>query len=172
MPSAPSSSDGGRMAAPDARAFRAAILHFRDDPGVASAADTFEYLEDGLLVVEDGRVARLGPAEPLLASLPRDTNVVDRRPALILPGFVDAHVHYAQTDVIASPGRGLLHWLEHYTFPEEARFASGEHAAEVAGFFLDELLRNGTTTAMVFGTAHRASAEAFFVEAGRRRMRM
>jgi len=160
------------MAAPDVRAFRAAILHFRDDPGVASAADTFEYLEDGLLVVEDGRVARVGPAEPLLASLPRATNVVDRRPALILPGFVDTHIHYAQTDVIASAGRNLLHWLEQYTYPEEARFAQLAHAEEVAEFFLDELLRHGTTTAMVFGTVHRASADAFFAAAGRRKLRM
>jgi guanine deaminase len=154
------------------RAFRASILHFRDDPGVASAASSFEYFEDGLLIVEDGRVARVGPAEPLLASLPRATPVVDRRPALILPGFVDAHIHYAQTDVIASAGRGLLHWLEQYTFPEEARFAQHAHALEVAEFFLDELLRHGTTTAMVFGTVHRASADAFFAAAQRRNMRM
>jgi guanine deaminase len=160
------------MSAPDVRAFRASILHFRDDPGVASPANSFEYFEDGLLVVEDGRVARVGPAEALLASLPRDTSIVDRRPALILPGFVDAHIHYAQTDVIASPGRNLLHWLEQYTFPEEARFAQRAHAEEVAEFFLDELLRHGTTTAMVFGTVHRASADAFFAAAERRKMRM
>jgi guanine deaminase len=154
------------------RAFRAAILHFRDDPGVTSAASSFEYFADGLLIVEDGRVARVGPAEPLLASLPRATPVVDRRPALILPGFVDAHIHYAQTDVIASAGRNLLHWLEQYTYPEEARFAQHAHAAEVAEFFLDELLLNGTTTAMVFGTVHRTSADAFFAAAERRNLRM
>ncbi|MEP7067959.1 MAG: guanine deaminase, partial [Usitatibacter sp.] len=154
------------------RAYRASILHFRDDPGIEAAAGSFEHFDDGLLVVADGRVVRVGPAEPLLAALPRETRVVDRRGALILPGFVDAHVHYAQTDVIASPGRNLLHWLEHYTFPEEARFAQRAHAAEVAEFFLGELLRNGTTTAMVFGTVHRASADAFFEAAGRRGLRM
>jgi guanine deaminase len=160
------------MSAADIRAFRASILHFREDPGVASAASSFEHFEDGLLVVEDGRVARVGPAQPLLASLPRGMQVVDRRPALILPGFVDAHIHYAQTDVIASAGRNLLHWLEQYTFPEEARFEQHAHALEVAEFFLDELLRHGTTTAMVFGTVHRASADAFFEAAGRRNLRM
>jgi guanine deaminase len=160
------------MPAPDVRAFRASILHFRDDPGVASPESSFEYFEDGLLVVEEGRVARVGPAEPLLASLPRATQVLDRRPALILPGFVDAHTHYSQTDVIASAGRNVLHWLEQYTFPEEARFAQRAHALEVAEFFLDELLRHGTTTALVFGTVHRASADAFFAAAQRRNMRM
>ncbi len=160
------------MDAPDVRAFRASILHFRDDPGIASANESFEYLEDGLLIVDSGRVARVGPAKPLLASLPRDTGVVDRRGTLIIPGFVDAHIHYAQTDVIASAGRDLLHWLDQYTFPEEARFADRAHAAEVAEFFLDELLRHGTTTAMVFGTVHRASADAFFAAAERRNLRM
>src|SRR5258708_8908835 len=145
MPSAPSSSPGstqipilsprraaprGPMAAPDVRAFRASILHFRDDPGVAAAPESYEYLEDGLLVVEDGRVARVGPAQALLAALPRATAVADRRGALILPGFVDAHIHYSQTDVIASPGRNLLHWLEPDSFPEEARFAERAHARE------------------------------------------
>jgi guanine deaminase len=158
------------MAGADVRAFRGAILHFRDDPG--SAADSFEHFEDGLLVVEDGRVARLGPAGELLKALPRDTNVVDHRPGLILPGFIDAHIHYSQTDIIASAGRNVLHWLEEYTFPAEERFADRAHALEVADFFLDELLRNGTTTAMVFGTVHRASADAFFEAAERRGVRM
>jgi guanine deaminase len=160
------------VGATDVRAFRASILHFRDDPGVASADDSYEYFEDGLLVVEKGHVVRAGPAEPLLKSLARDTEVVDRRGTLITPGFVDAHIHYAQTDVIASAGRDLLHWLEQYTYAEEARFANPEHAAEVAEFFLDELLRHGTTTAMVFGTVHRASADAFFAAAERRNLRM
>src|SRR5260221_6435504 len=160
------------MAATDVRAFRASILHFRGDPGAASSPGSFEFLEDGLLVVEDGCVARVGPAEPLLASLPRETEVVDRRGTLITPGFIDAHIHYAQTDVIASAGRNLLHWLEQYTYPEEARFAERAHGEEVAEFFLDELMRHGTTTAVVFGTVHRASADAFFAAAERRNLRM
>ena len=160
------------MSHPHARAFRASILHYRDDPGAASSSSSHEFHEDGLLVVEEGRVARMGPAPPLLASLARDVEVVDRRGCLILPGFVDAHIHYSQTDVIASAGRDLLHWLEEYTFPEEARFAERAHADEVAEFFLDELLANGTTTALVFCTVHRASADAFFEAAERRKVRM
>ena len=155
------------------RAFRGAILHFRDDPGAGTPApESFEYFEDGLLVVRDGRVEQVGPAEPLMAALPRGIEIVDRRGALILPAFVDAHIHYAQTDVIASEGRNVLDWLERYTFPEEARFADRAHAAEVAEFFLDELAANGTTTAMVFGTVHRASVDAFFAAAERRNLRM
>jgi guanine deaminase len=159
------------VAAADVRAFRASILHFRDDPASLSEG-SHEYFEDGVLVVRDGHVADVGPASQLLAALPGEVEVVDRRPGLIVPGFIDAHIHYSQTDVIASAGRNLLHWLEQYTFPEEARFAEHAHAAEVAEFFLDELLRQGTTTAMVFGTTHRASADAFFQAAERRRMRM
>jgi len=154
------------------RAFRGGILHFTGDPGSAPAADSHEHFEDGLLVVDSGRIARVGPAGPLLASLPREVEVVDHRGSLIVPGFIDLHVHYAQTDVIASPGRNVLDWLERYTFPAEARFGDREHAAEVAEFFLDELLRNGTTTALVFATCHRASADAFFQAAERRSLRM
>lgn len=151
-------------------AYRGSLLSFRDDPG--STGGGHDHFEDGVLLVENGRIARIGPAEPLLASLPREVPVVDRRGMLILPGFIDAHIHYAQTDVIASAGHKLLHWLEHYTFPAEAKFAEKAHASEVAEFFLDELLRHGTTTALVFGTAHAGSAEAFFEVAERRGVRM
>ncbi|QJR15276.1 guanine deaminase [Usitatibacter palustris] len=153
-------------------AFRGTILYFRDDPGVASPADSHVHIEDGLLVIENGHVARVGPAEPLLAALPKGTPVTDHRGMLLMPGFIDAHVHYAQTDVIASGGGTLLNWLEQHIFPEEARFAEHAHASEVADFFLDELLRHGTTTALVFGSVHRTSADAFFEAAARRGMRL
>ena len=90
----------------------------------------------------------------------------------MLPGFIDTHIHYPQSDVIAAGGRQLLDWLENYTFVEERRFADPEHAAEVAEFFLDELARNGTTTALVFCTVHPVSVDAFFAAAARRRLRM
>ncbi|HUQ27999.1 MAG TPA: guanine deaminase [Usitatibacter sp.] len=158
--------------AADLRAFRGGLLHFRGDPGSSSAPESFEYIEDGLLVVEKGHVARTGPAAALLPCLPPDVQVVDRRGMLIIPGFIDAHTHYVQTDVIASPGRNVLHWLESNIFPEEARFAEYAHGAEVAEFFLDEMIRNGTTTAVVFGSVHRHSADALFEAARRRNLRM
>jgi guanine deaminase len=153
-------------------AFRGSILHFLADPGDGSAQGSYQYFTDGLLVVDGGRVQRLGPANELLATLPVDMAITDYTGKLILPGFVDTHVHYAQTDVIASAGRDLLHWLEEYTFPEERRFGDASHASAVAGFFLDELMRNGTTTALVFGTVHRQSIDAFFDAAAGRDLRM
>lgn len=155
-----------------ARAHRGAILHFLRDPGGSADAGSYQHFEDGLLVVREGRVEAVGPAPALLAQLPAGVPVQEHRDGLIVPGFVDAHIHYSQTDVIASAGRHLLHWLEHYTFPEECRFADAAHAAAVSEFFLDELLRNGTTTALVFGTVHRASIDALFAASERRGLRM
>jgi guanine deaminase len=123
-------------------------------------------------VVRDGQVAALGPATEILATVPAAVVVTDYRGKLILPGFVDTHVHYAQTDIIASYGAQLLEWLERYTFPVEGRFGDPDHAREVAEFFLGELLRNGTTTAMVFATTHKASVDAIFEAANARAMRL
>jgi guanine deaminase len=89
-----------------------------------------------------------------------------------MPGFVDTHIHYSQTDIITSYGEQLLDWLERFTFPAERKFEDPAHAAEVAEFFLDELLKNGTTTAAVFCTVHPASADAFFAAASARNLRM
>jgi guanine deaminase len=98
---------------------------------------------------------------------------VEQLPGRILaPGFLDLHIHYPQTDVIGSPAEGLLPWLEHYTFPHEARFADVAYAADVARFFLDELARNGVTTALTFATSHPGSVDALFGEAQRRGLRL
>jgi guanine deaminase len=122
--------------------------------------------------VVDGHVERIGPADALLDALPADLTVEDHSGKLIVPGFVDTHIHYPQTDMIAAYGEQLLEWLNTYTFPTERRFADPDHATEVAEFFLDELLRNGTTTALVLGTVHTVSVDAFFTAARRRRLRM
>jgi guanine deaminase len=153
-------------------AHRGAILHFRSDPGAGDHPGSYEYLEDGLLVIAGGHIEQLGPAAALLAGAARDVPVVAHPHGLIVPGFIDTHVHYPQTDVIASGGRQLLDWLRDYTFPAEARFADAAHAREVAEFFLDELLRNGTTTAQVFGTVHKTSVTQFFEAAAARSLRM
>lgn len=147
------------------QAFRGSILHFLDDPGQLGGAGAYEYFEDGLLVVEDGHVTGLGPAPELLPRLPRGAPVADYSGRLILPGFVDAHVHCVQTDVIGSYGSRLLEWLENHTYPAERAFADPAHARAVAGVFVEELLRNGTTTALVMGSVHAASVDAVF-EAG------
>lgn len=152
-------------------AWRGTILHFLGDPGIQGEAAA-EHFEDGLLVVENGRIRAAGRYADLAPGLAPDTPVNDHRGRILLPGFVDTHVHYVQTDVIASPGRDLLDWLERYTFPAERRFGDPGHARAVAEFFLDELVRNGTTTALVYGSVHKASADAFFEAARARGMRM
>jgi len=156
---------------PVRRAFRAEIVDFSGDPALLGE-DACRHWSDGLLVVADGAVEQVGDAASLLAPLAPGTEIVDLRGKLILPGFVDTHVHYSQTDAIASYGSQLLEWLERYVFPTEQRFADPAHAAEVAAFFIDELLRNGTTTAMVFATIHPASVDAIFAAAAARRMRL
>ena len=137
-------------------AVRGEIVHFLADPASHGAA-ALEHFADGILVLRHGHVAELGPADALLAKLPHGTTPLDYRGKLILPGFVDTHVHYGQTDMIASYGEQLLPWLEKYAFPAERRFADPEHAAAVAEFFCDELLKNGTTTASVLPTARAAT---------------
>ena len=152
------------------QAYRGGVLHFNDDP--AFAGDAYHWHQDGLLIVDDGRVVAAGDHAQLAASLPQGATVHDLRGKLILPGFIDTHIHYPQSDMIASPAPGLLPWLETYTFPTERKFQDPEHAGDVARFFLDELARNGTTTAMVYCTVHPESVDAFFTESSARNMRM
>lgn len=144
------------------RALRGRILTFIADPAERGIEDACRYWRDGLIVVEAGRVRALGDASALLPGLPAGVAIDEYPDALILPGFIDPHIHYGQTGVIASYGAQLLEWLETYTFPAEAKLADPAHAALVADFFLDELLRNGTTTAAVYATVHPQSVDAFF----------
>ena len=143
------------------KAYRAAILHSIADPAEVGIEQSYEYFEDGVLVIEDGKVARVGHAADLLPGL-KGVDVREYRDALITPGFIDTHIHYPQTGMIASYGEQLLDWLNTYTFPTEKAFADKAHAADVAAIFLKELLRSGTTTALVFGTVHKQSVDAFF----------
>ena len=153
-------------------ALHASILHCLADPGEQSAASAYEFFEDGLLVVDGGHVIEAGDAARLMSELPADTPVQDYSGHLIVPGFIDCHVHFPQLDIIGSYGAQLLDWLNQYAFPAEAKFADPEHAREVAGVFIDELLANGTTTALVFGTVHAHSADAIFDAAEAKGMRL
>ena len=154
------------------KVFRGSILHCLGDPGEAADPDAWEYFDDGLLVVSDGLVQAAGDASTLSKTLPGDTAVTDYRGKLIVPGFIDCHVHYPQLDIVGSFGEQLLDWLNRYAYPEEAKFADSGHAREVATAFIDELLRNGTTTALVFGTVHAHSADAIFEAAEAKGMRL
>ena len=149
--------------------FRSALLRF-DSQGAA----LFE--EDGLLAIAPDasgvqRVQAAG-AWNALAKQYAEHPVTHWPGRIIAPGFVDLHIHYPQTDVIGSPADGLLPWLENYTFPHESRFSDPAYAAEVARFFVDELLRNGVTTAVTFCTSHPGSVDALMTEAEARHMRM
>lgn len=152
------------------QAYRASLLHFRADP--AFDGDAHAWHKDGLLVVEDGRVKAAGDHDALVSTLPPGLVPHDLRGRLITPGFIDTHLHYPQTDMIASPSPGLLPWLETYTFPTERRFEDPAHARATAEFFLDELLRCGTTTAVVYCTVHPQSVDAFFEASEARDLRM
>jgi guanine deaminase len=152
-------------------AYRAAILHSLADPAVVGVEQSYEYFEDGLLVIDGGQIVQVGNAADLLPTL-KGVDITEYRDALITPGFIDTHTHYPQTGMIASYGEQLLDWLNTYTFPTEQQFADKAHAANVAGIFLKELLRNGTTTALVFGSVHKQSVNAFFEAAEALNLRM
>ncbi len=154
------------------QAFRSSILHCLSDPGEAASESAIEYFEDGLLLVEDGDVLKVGHADDLLSEISADTEVTEHPGGLIVPGFIDCHVHFPQLDIIASYGEQLLDWLNRYAYPAEARFADPAYAREVANVFVDEMLANGTTTALVFGTVHPHSADAIFEAAAARDMRL
>ena len=147
------------------KAFRGTLVDFTGNPRTRPGA--LRHVEDGLLVVDEGRVVSTGPYRPTPG-----VDVLDYRGRLLMPGFVDAHIHSVQTDVIGSHAEHLLDWLERHTFPAEARFADAEHARAASEYFLDELLRHGTTTAAVLPSVHPESVDAFFTAAEARRLRM
>ncbi len=130
-------------------ALRGTIVTCHDDPFLTDPDKAFAVETDGLVIVRDGLVEAVGPASELLKSVPAG-KVVDYSGHLIVPGFIDTHVHYVQTGMVASYGAQLLDWLDRYAFPAEMEFSDPAHAAAMAKVFCDELLRNGTTTALVF----------------------
>ncbi len=149
--------------------FRGAILSVPDDPVVAGP-EAVRHQADGLLVVEDGLVVARGAFAEVAPRFPG--LAIETLPGLIVPGFVDCHVHYPQVDRIAAYGEQLLDWLDRHIYPAEMAFADAAHAAATAAFFLDELLRNGTTSALVFATVHPHSVDALFEAALARDMRI
>ena len=148
-------------------------MHF-DIAGVAETPDEVaaraRYLDDGLLFLQEGKLSPCchGRRGSLSAS---PKGYVDLRDKLLLPGFVDAHVHYPQTEMIGAFGEQLLEWLTTYTFPVESQFADASMPGDSA-VFVNQLISHGTTTALVFCTLHPASVEALFSEALRLNMRL
>jgi guanine deaminase len=156
--------------AASARIVRGRILSFVDEPRLAGEA-ALTLIEDGAALIEDGRVAAVGEAAAIRARAPA-APVDDHTGKLVMPGFIDTHIHYPQSRVIASYGAQLLEWLQKYTFVEEQKLRERGHADLVARFFLDELARQGTTTAVVYCTVHPESVDAFFEASLERGVRM
>ena len=150
---------------------RGRILTFKREPLAPDDVEAFDYIEDGALLIASGKIEAVGPY-PDLAPHAGDAEQIDHRPHLMMAGFIDTHLHFPQTQVIASWGAQLMDWLNTYTFPEEIRYADPAHAQQMAARFLDQLIAHGTTTAATYCSVHKASADALFGEAASRDMRI
>lgn len=153
---------------------RAELVSFAGDPGDGDVPQpgSLKHYDDGLLWLKDGHIHAVDHYSNLAPQLSSNSQIIDYRGKLIMPGFIDTHVHYVQLDIMASYGRQLLDWLNDYTFPEECRFANHAHAEALSNAFLSEMLRAGTTTAQVFGSSHPVSVDAFFTACQKRQLRM
>lgn len=149
--------------------FKGDIFYFLDNPGTDVNKESYRFVRDGLLVVDDRKIIYAGSPDNLPVEVRQD-QIKDYSGKIITAGFVDTHIHYPQIGMIASYGEQLLEWLERYAFPAEAKFAERAHAEMMATEFLSELFRHGTTSALVFSTVHAQSADALFKEAEKHRM--
>jgi guanine deaminase len=144
------------------------LLDFGEEPGWGETeSPAVRYRPDHWLLVEDGCITSVQADAP-----DERWQRVDHRGRLILPGFIDTHVHSPQLDVIASYGTALLDWLNNHTFPAEARYADASEAEAGAARFVDALLAHGTTAAVVFPTVHKVSVDTLFDAARTRGMRL
>jgi guanine deaminase len=141
---------------------RGKLFDFKNQANPFNLSENARYFEDGLLVIEDGKIISAGDYSQLIKTLPANLPVEDFTDCYILPGFVDAHVHSVQTKAIASDGGELLDWLRNHIFANERQFENADYANEHTRFFFHQLLKNGTTTAAIFPSVHPVSTEAVF----------
>lgn len=149
--------------------YRGEVLYFTDNP--AKSSDAYRFYKNGVLYVDNGKVLEAGDYDKLKLNYQK-AKIVDYSGKLIIPGMIDTHVHYPQAEMVAAYGDQLLDWLNNYTFPTERNFSNPAHAKGVANSFLDQLVANGTTTALVFSTVSPVSVDAFFEASEKRNMRM
>ncbi|MER9561541.1 guanine deaminase [Mesorhizobium sp. M0571] len=149
---------------------RGRTLSFLRWPETIDDHSAWRYEHDGGLLMHDGRIIAAGAYSEVEKKAGAGTKKIDHRPHLLLPGFIDAHAHFPQMQVIASYGAELLDWLNTYTFPEEIKFQNAQHGRRIARLFLDDVLRHGTTTVAAYCSVHKESAEAFFAESHDRNM--
>jgi guanine deaminase len=153
-------------------ALRGSLVYCRDDPFLTDPSRALVHEPDGLVVCRDGAIEAVGPYATFRAQLPAEAEVADHSGCLIAPGFIDTHIHYVQVGIIGAQGHQLLDWLNEYTFVAEQAFADAAVAHEAAELFCDELIRHGTTTALVFCSVHAGSVEALFAAAAKRNLRL
>ncbi len=151
---------------------RGRVLSFSAEPQHADDKDTFAYFEDGAVVMVDGLIKTSGTFEAVKEADFAGARIVDHRPHLILPGFIDAHLHFPQMNAVGSWGAQLIEWLNTYTFPQEARFAEKAHAERMAAWFIKQLISQGTTTVAAYCSVHKVSAEALFSAARKMNYRL
>jgi len=134
--------------------------------------DQVRYVEDGLVIIHDGKIQWFGTWQEGQTLLTASTELQHYPDQLIVPGFIDTHIHFPQTEMVGAYGEQLLEWLNTYTFPTEIQFQDAAYSEKIAEFFVQELLKNGTTTALVFCTVHPESVDALFNAATTRNMRL
>lgn len=134
--------------------------------------DQVRYVEDGLVIIQEGKIQWFGPWQEGQSRLPTNAELQHYPDQLIVPGFIDTHIHFPQTEMVGAYGEQLLEWLNTYTFPTEIQFQDASYSEKIAEFFVQELLKNGTTTALVFCTVHPESVDALFNAATTRNMRL
>lgn len=138
----------------------------------AEIKEAVRYIEDGVLMTVQGKIVCFGAWQDHQDNLPSDVEVKHYPDQLIVPGFIDTHIHYPQIEMIGAYGEQLLSWLNTYTFPTEIQFEDPSYAKHIAAFFVNQLLKHGTTTALVFCTVHPASVDALFEQASEINMRL
>lgn len=155
--------------------FKTSILYFEKDPSKCeNKKNSIKFYKNGLLIIEETKIFASGDYEELISlyNIDKKDISLEYEDNLIMPGFIDTHLHYAQTEMIGSFGEQLLPWLEKYTFPTEMKYKDPIYAKEMANFFIKELFKNGTTTAAVFTTVHKESTNAIFEVANKYKMRL
>ena len=152
-------------------AIRCAALTFVADPFLVDPAKSYRYESDALVVMEHGKITAFGPYEKLKEQLPPICPIKWYKDSLLIPGFIDTHIHYPQTQIIGSYGKQLIDWLNNYTFVAEAQFKDQSYAKKIAEFFMAQAIRAGTTTMMSYCTVHPESVDAFFEVAQQKKMR-
>lgn len=163
--------------------YRGSIFYFKDSATLANLPRKKEdglgsnyenshyvYIEDGLLVVEEGKIKAVGAYQDLQKKFP-NAKLINYQNKLITPGFIDAHQHACQSSIVAAYGEKLLEWLDDYVFPGESEYADEDYARENLSFFLDEVIKNGTTTAVSYGPLFYNATDIFFAELAKRNMR-